>query len=459
MTPPTRRIHVVLVPGFVGFDALGQLEYYAGTEAVFDTWLRGQAKDSPARRVVLHYFDNLPTAAVATRAERLRRFLSVRISRGHIKAEDEVVLIGHSTGGLDIRHLIRSLTDARYRPPSASPGEITLWTRLRKQIKRVVFISVPHRGTNIANWVDGQTGLRQAIIASARGFVETKDLPGIGELVGTVVPQTTRLELGLEQHLPGDPRTFDFILAAQDALQESNDRASFAADPILAARAREAQGNLEVWLDQMQDFAAISDLAVGGEAVFGKKSPAHFDAKERDAERDDWAKPRIDVRSYVTRTPSPFDADLLSKNKPWRLTWPPSYPCFSHDDHAADTDLIYWSAYRACCAGPFRSPKQQPMLRLVDGGEVVETPLESWENDAVVNSASMLWQSGDNFLVTADHADIIGHHTRRECLPGSRPGPEVRRFSAYDFFRSGSGFGAKGFERIWRELFAFAAGS
>jgi hypothetical protein len=29
-TPSTKRLHIVLVPGFAGFDALGQLEYYGG---------------------------------------------------------------------------------------------------------------------------------------------------------------------------------------------------------------------------------------------------------------------------------------------------------------------------------------------------------------------------------------------------------------------------------------------
>lgn len=28
-SPSTKRFHVVLIPGFAGFDALGQLEYYA----------------------------------------------------------------------------------------------------------------------------------------------------------------------------------------------------------------------------------------------------------------------------------------------------------------------------------------------------------------------------------------------------------------------------------------------
>ena len=27
--PATKRLHILLIPGFAGFDALGQLEYYA----------------------------------------------------------------------------------------------------------------------------------------------------------------------------------------------------------------------------------------------------------------------------------------------------------------------------------------------------------------------------------------------------------------------------------------------
>jgi hypothetical protein len=35
---PGRRLHIVLIPGFAGFDALGQLEYYAGITALFRKW-------------------------------------------------------------------------------------------------------------------------------------------------------------------------------------------------------------------------------------------------------------------------------------------------------------------------------------------------------------------------------------------------------------------------------------
>jgi hypothetical protein len=36
-TPSTKRFHIVLIPGFAGFDALGQLEYYSGITPLFQT--------------------------------------------------------------------------------------------------------------------------------------------------------------------------------------------------------------------------------------------------------------------------------------------------------------------------------------------------------------------------------------------------------------------------------------
>ncbi len=80
----TKRFHVVLVPGFAGFDGLGQLEYYGGIAPLFQTWLAGNE--------VLHYFDNFPTAAVVTRATQLRSYLAKRIARGEISIRDDVIL-------------------------------------------------------------------------------------------------------------------------------------------------------------------------------------------------------------------------------------------------------------------------------------------------------------------------------------------------------------------------------
>src|SRR5271165_6276226 len=91
-----QRRHIVLIPGFGGFDALGRVNYYAGVTELFQHWIHRQ---HPQPDAVLQYFDNLPTAAVVTRAQRLRNYLAKRIARGEIRfdhdhpdRDDEIIL-------------------------------------------------------------------------------------------------------------------------------------------------------------------------------------------------------------------------------------------------------------------------------------------------------------------------------------------------------------------------------
>ena len=164
------RTHIVMVPGFAGFDALGQLEYYAGVTPVFDVWRR-QTSD---RRATIHYFDNLPTAGVRTRAKRLRSFLAKRIARGAFQAGDRLALVGHSTGGLDIRQL---LIDLRQDPKhdavdgtQAATGAVPPGAIL-DMLQRIVFLSVPQAGTNLADWVRSHPVERKLFITQVRHLV------------------------------------------------------------------------------------------------------------------------------------------------------------------------------------------------------------------------------------------------------------------------------------------------
>ena len=130
------RVHVVLVPGFAGFDALGQVEYYAGVTPQFQAWK--ETGNKRRERVALHYFDNFPTAAVRTRAARLRSYLTKRITRGEIQPNDSIALVGHSTAGLDIRKLLWDLAsnpDCTYPVDGAqssqgavSAGDLLEWS-------------------------------------------------------------------------------------------------------------------------------------------------------------------------------------------------------------------------------------------------------------------------------------------------------------------------------------------
>jgi triacylglycerol lipase len=459
------RVHIVLVPGFVGFDALGQLEYYAGTTDVFTEWQEGSARSpKKAASAVLHYFDNLPTASVATRAERLRAFLLKRIKRSQIKRQDRIALVGHSTGGLDIRHMLLSLRDPELNRVPGLAGRVdqsddaVRFEELRKKISAVVFLSVPHWGTNLADWVSDHEV--DPLLKSARLAIAAKKLPVAGGIAGELLPAAFRVQEWLEANVPLTPGPYDFGLAAEDALQESNDRADFAQGrPVVAANARGAHFQLALWLSHMDaDFDAIFDLATspkkGRQSRYA--SPAHFDEAQRQRELATWKKPDIAVRSYATRAPPPFDAALLAKNQVWKLHNPLTWPCRSVTSEAeGPTDAIYWSVYRACCAGAFvLPPGRRPVAPFNARDQRVE--LSRWENDGIVNTASMIWPEGETLLVTADHADVIGHFRAKE-LPPNAPF-EGRRYEAYDFFKSNSGFRMGEFRVLWLDAFDFCVG-
>ncbi|HME32341.1 MAG TPA: hypothetical protein VKG65_06285, partial [Terriglobales bacterium] len=165
------RTHIVLVPGFGAFDALGQVEYYAGVTSLFQLW-----QDRNETPVVLHYFDNLPTAAVTTRAQRLRNYLAKRIARGEILKTDTIVLVGHSTGGLDIRQLVCDLHKRENEHVHVDGGPVVTSEQIRERLKGVVFLAVPHWGTNIADWVHSYPGLRAMLVAELRAAIAGSQL-------------------------------------------------------------------------------------------------------------------------------------------------------------------------------------------------------------------------------------------------------------------------------------------
>ena len=241
------RYHVVLIPGFGGFDALGQVEYYAHVTSLFDAWKRGRPKR--ARPVVLHYFDNFPTAAVVTRAARLRSYLAKRIARGEISGGDEVTLVGHSTGGLDIRQLISDLHGPADGPLHVDGGLPVPVRTILRHVRRVVFLSVPHWGTNIADWVRSHPVWRQALVAELQAAVAGSQI----YLLDRVEAQIA----GCSASLTGA----QLLLAAQDALTEAN--AGFGRrSPLRTADAQEAASELALYLRHMaSDFHAIDDLS------------------------------------------------------------------------------------------------------------------------------------------------------------------------------------------------------
>ena len=428
--PPTKRFHVVLIPGFAGFDALGQLEYYGGITPLFETGLAGNQ--------VLHYFDNFPTAAVVTRATRLRSYLAKRIARGEIAIRDEVTLVGHSTGGLDIRWL---LWDLHHRKdPIVVDGGVTVEPgKILRCVRRVVFLSVPHWGTNIADWVRDQRVLRKAVVEELRAAVMGSQLLLLDQIESSIA--------GGAAYLTGA----GVLRAVQDALSEANEH-NGRPSPVRKAEAHEAASELGLYLRHMaSDFGAIDDLTSSPRRAGKPVSPAHLDVGERKKElkleRD------IKFRSYVTLGRRPFRFDPGRPAPPWELAKPWTYPEIIKDAAlSAGTDIAYRICYRACAGGPFQQPVPRgKVTRRLRGAP--QHALEVWDNDGIVNTLSMLWPKGENVLVPGDHMDIVGQYKAIEADRGGG-----RKYRAYDLLKSESGFGEKIFKEVWKEIFAFCLG-
>jgi triacylglycerol lipase len=435
------RVHVVLVPGFSAFDALGQLEYYAGVTRQYRLW----RKANPQPPLVLHYFDNLPTANVATRAARLRSYLVKRLARGEIQGDDTIALVGHSTGGLDIRRLLWDLhhehdigvsfaVDGDRRDAvSVSPEEIL------DRVKRVVFLSTPQRGTNIADWV--RRVPRRLLLALARLLVGAARNPLVNDFA---VEASRYLGRTIRSH---------FLFAIGDTIGEM-DTWRVRANLARLADAHEAAADIQLYLTHIAtDFGAIHDLAA--EPDPDGESPAHFDEVQRKQELQAWKRRGIETLSFATLGLQPYRFTSGETVPVWDLLRPSTGPwSLLRDGMAAKVDPIYLAAYRACAGGPLANhlppgPHVGTNLKTITPQKV-----EPWDNDGIVNTASMLWPNGPNTLIVdGDHGDIIGHYRLLQAVGCS----SQRSFHTYNLLRSGSGFRDDTFREVWQRLLSFCA--
>jgi len=316
-----------------------------------------------------------------------------------------------------------------------------------RRVRRVVFLSVPHWGTNTADWVHSHGCLRKAVVTELRTAVAGSQVYLLDQLEDRIA--------GAAACLTGA----DLLRAAQDTLTEANQRYG-APSPQRTAEAHETASELALYFrDMASDFHVIEDLTSQPPAS-GPRSPAHFDRERRRKELERWNDAHIETLSYATVGKSPFRFASGRPAPVWDLANPCTYPEISKDARlSADTDVFYRLCYRACAGGPFQRP--------AGGGEVTRRlngaprgSLELWDNDGIVNTLSMLWPLGENVLVACDHLDIVGHYklVKVEGEPvgvGRGPGREYR---SYDLLKSVPRFSHRTFEQVWKEIFNFSMG-
>ena len=96
-----------LVPGFLGFESLGGLDYFIDVEDLLKKKVGG-----PGVRVDVYPTEPKPAASLQQRAVRLAE----EVADHHSMDAKSVHFVGHSTGGLDIRLLL----SPRKTPSSAA---------------------------------------------------------------------------------------------------------------------------------------------------------------------------------------------------------------------------------------------------------------------------------------------------------------------------------------------------
>ncbi|HSP80355.1 MAG TPA: hypothetical protein VLQ93_17620 [Myxococcaceae bacterium] len=394
--------HLLLVPGFGGFDALGTFRYYEGVTRVLER--------TP---LVLHYFPNLPTASVRTRAEQLLSFLAERWRRRLIGPEDEVHLVGHSTGGLDLRQLLLRYRELEEKQRQGGQGAELAALEALGRIRSVQFLSTPQRGTNLASRL-GRPLVRSLLFKPLmRGGYE--GARGLREWGTSASSRVLRTVLRRRSRRESD----NWVDALLDTLEGCHSTRG----PQREALARSSYFELLRWLLHMaSDVSALSDLCPEPPPEDVPPSPAHL----QDAEPE-----RHFLHTHGIRY-----ASLATVAHPRSGRW---------------VDLFNrLHALTAHAPSPRLDPAQ-PLQWLSSPGE--HHMLAPSDNDGLVNTVSMVWPDPEScFLVRADHADVIGHF---QSAAAEEPFGAWRR---YDLLNSASGFGEAEFEALWLRIAAFAEG-
>lgn len=144
-----KRAHVCLIPGFFGFANFGRVRYFAHVVEHIQRTLREHEVEAK-----VHQVPTLPTSSITTRTVKLLETLEETVGGD----DHPIHLIGHSTGGLDIRLL---LSTGLSLPTEIEPE------RYVARVRSAVSVACPHRGTPLAGFFTSVLGQRLLKLLSA----------------------------------------------------------------------------------------------------------------------------------------------------------------------------------------------------------------------------------------------------------------------------------------------------
>lgn len=331
------RHHIVLVPGLFGFARLGGFDYFMHVEEALASRFLERGADCEFVLV-----SSPPTGSIVHRTQ----VLMDAIQQSCADDSGAIHLVGHSTGGLDIRLL-------------ASP---TAWPDLPdwfNRVRTVTSISAPHYGTPLAYFFTTMAGTR---LLEALSLLTYMTLRAGGPPLTVLTPVIAALgrvdqALGVESRILD--KTTELLL-------------SFLGDEGLT--------EVQKWFDGIRtDQGAIIQL-----------TPESMDIFNAGVEDN----PDLRYGCVVTRMPPPGPVRLLKNlRSPINAL------------SAAVFSTLYVGAGRTSTVYPPPNPAPEVRQYLE---QRLERELDNTLNDGMVPTASMIW-GNVLWAGTADHLDVLGH--------------------------------------------------
>jgi triacylglycerol esterase/lipase EstA (alpha/beta hydrolase family) len=347
------RHQVYLVPGFFGFANLGELTYFSHLADFLREALRAHGIEPDIHTVRTH-----PTASLSRRAARVLETIMEANGPAALSGDGEPIhLIGHSSGGLDVRLL------AAPGVTLPVPFEVEPWAR---RIRTVVSVATPHHGTPTAAFFTSLLGQRLLQVLS----LATMEVLRFGR-----VPISALLRIG-------------GILARVDNLVGLN---SVVLDQIFGQLLEDFSPERRRAIQQF--FASVGT----DQSLMLQLAPEGMDLFNASTQR----RPGTRYGSVVTRSRPPGLGSTLAAGL---------------DPTAHATHTLYAAIYQLAASTPAsRVPvlatEQLEALRRAYG-----QPVSVRDNDGVVPTMSQA-MGEVIYAARADHLDIIGHFNDPRHVP------------------------------------------
>ncbi|MFZ1865714.1 MAG: hypothetical protein WAU39_15930 [Polyangiales bacterium] len=337
-----RKHHIVLVPGLFGFARLGGFNYFMHVEDALAS--RFFERNAECAFIPV---SSPPTGSIVHRTQ----VLTDAIQQSCAKDTGSIHLVGHSTGGLDIRLLAS--------PGGADPPE---WFR---RVRTVTSISTPHFGTPLAYFFATLSGTR---LLYALSLLTYATLRFGGPSLAALAPFIASLA-----------KVDDAVGLDIKALDRMTDL-------LMSFLGKQGQREVSDWFDGIRRDQ-------GGVIQLTPESMDIFNAAVED-------NPNLRYGCVLTRSPPPG---------PIRVARNLRTPIQALS--AAFFSTLYVGAGRTSKVYPPPNPAPEVLQYLETK---LHRPFELSLNDGLVPTASMIWGEV-LWAGTADHLDVLGHfHGERD---------------------------------------------